>query len=76
MCIQWTRALYSVVITRQSNPPISQFNNPCNEFTDVWSMFVHTTCFSLLVVVVVVVLDYDVMMICWSTTSHVTASLV
>ena len=29
MCIQWTR----VVITVQSNPPISQFNSPCNEFT-------------------------------------------
>ena len=27
MCIQWTRVLYSVVITRQSNPPISQFNS-------------------------------------------------
>jgi len=22
MCIQWARVLYSVVITRQSNPPI------------------------------------------------------
>ena len=39
MCIQWTRVLYSVVITRQSNPPISQFNSPCNEFTSFWSMF-------------------------------------
>jgi len=26
MCIQWTRVIYSVVITRQSNPPISQFS--------------------------------------------------
>ena len=26
MCIQWTRVLYSVVITWQSNPPFSQFN--------------------------------------------------
>ena len=30
-----------VVITRQSNPPISQFNSPCNEFTSFWSMFVY-----------------------------------
>jgi len=43
MCLQWTRVLYSVVITRQSNPPISQFNSPCNEFTSVWSMFVYNT---------------------------------
>ena len=27
MCIQWTRVLCSVVITRQSNPPVSQFNS-------------------------------------------------
>ena len=40
MCIHWTHVLYSVVITRQSNPPISQFNSPCNEFTSVRSMFV------------------------------------
>ena len=45
MCIQWTRALYSVVITGHSNPPISQFNSLCNEFTSVWSMFVHITSF-------------------------------
>ena len=43
MCIQWTHALYSVVITCHSNPPISQFNSPCNEFTTVWSMFVYNT---------------------------------
>ena len=43
MCIQWTRALYSVVITWQSNPPISQFNSSCNEFPSVWSMFVYNT---------------------------------
>jgi len=46
MCIQWTRVLHSVVITRQSNPPISQFNSPCNEFTSFWSIFeyhVYTT---------------------------------
>ena len=36
----WTRVLYSVVITRTSNPPISQLNSPCNEFMSVWSMFV------------------------------------
>ena len=41
MCIQWTRVLYSVVITWQSDPPISQFNSPCNELTSVWSMFVY-----------------------------------
>ena len=40
-CIQWTRVLYSVVITQQSNPPISQFNRPCYECTSVWSMFVY-----------------------------------
>jgi len=39
MCIQWTRVLYSVVITRQSNLPISQFNSLCNEFTSFGSMF-------------------------------------
>ena len=26
---QWTHAIYSFVITRQSNPPISQFSRPC-----------------------------------------------
>ena len=36
MCVQWTRVLYSVVITWQSNPPISQFNSPCNEFTSIY----------------------------------------
>ena len=41
MCIQWTRVLYSVVITRQSNPPIAQFNSLCNEFWSVLSMFVY-----------------------------------
>jgi len=41
MCIQWTRVLYSVVITGQCNPPISQFNSLCNEFTSVWSMFIY-----------------------------------
>jgi len=33
----------SVVITRQSNPPISQFDSPCNEFTSFWSMFVYNS---------------------------------
>jgi len=42
-CIQWTRVIYSVVITWQSNPPISQFNRPCREFTCVWSMFSRNT---------------------------------
>ena len=35
--------VYSVVITGQSNPPISQFNSPCNDFTSFWSMFVYNT---------------------------------
>ena len=39
MCIQWTHVLYSDVITCQSNPPISQFNCPCNKFTSAQSMF-------------------------------------
>jgi len=43
MCIQWTSVLYSAVITRQSNPPISQFSRSCNEFTSAWSMFVYNT---------------------------------
>ena len=43
MCIQRTCVLYSVVITWQYNPPISQFNSPCHEFTSVWSMFVYNT---------------------------------
>ena len=41
MCLQWTRVLYSIVIPQQSNPPISQFNSPNNEFTSGWSMFVY-----------------------------------
>ena len=39
MCIQWALAIDSVVITRQSNPPISKFNKLCNEFMSVWLMF-------------------------------------
>jgi len=35
MCIQWTRDKYSAVITQQSNPPISKFNNLCNEFASI-----------------------------------------
>ena len=38
MCIQWPRVLYSIVITWPSNPHISQFSRPCNEFTNGWSM--------------------------------------
>ena len=34
-----TRDIYSVVITLQSNPPISQFSRQCNKFMSVWSMF-------------------------------------
>jgi len=41
MFIQWTRVLCSVVITQQSNAPISQFNSLCNEFTSVRPMFVY-----------------------------------
>ena len=41
MYIQWTRVLYSVVITGQSNRSISQFNSLCNEVMSVWSMFVY-----------------------------------
>jgi len=44
MGIQWTRVLYSVVITWQSIPPISKLSRPCNEFTSVWSMFKCNTC--------------------------------
>ena len=33
--------LYSVVITRQSNRPISKFSSPCIEFKCFWSMFVY-----------------------------------
>jgi len=39
--LQWTRVLYSVVITRHSNPPISQFNSPCNE-SRVSNQYVYT----------------------------------
>ena len=34
-----TRDIYSVVITLQSNPPVSKFSSLCNEFSSVWSMF-------------------------------------
>ena len=43
MCISWTRVLYSVVITWQSNPPVSQFFSLWNVFKSVWSMFVYNT---------------------------------
>ena len=33
-----TQDIYFVVITRQSNSPISKFSRLCNEFTSVWSM--------------------------------------
>ena len=32
---------FSIVITRQSNPSISQFNSLFNEFTSFWPMFVN-----------------------------------
>ena len=34
--------VFSNVITWQYNPPISQFNSPCNEFASVRSIFVYT----------------------------------
>jgi len=43
MCIQLTHVSYSVVITWQSNPPISKSSRPCNEFKSVWSMFLCNT---------------------------------
>ena len=36
MCIPWTRVLYSVVITRQSN--LFRNSVDCNEFRSVWPM--------------------------------------
>ena len=43
MALQWTRVLCSAVITWRSSPPISQFNNLCNEFTSAWSVCVYNT---------------------------------
>jgi len=34
-----TRDTYYVGTTRPSNPPISKFSRPCNEFTSFCSMF-------------------------------------
>jgi len=39
MCIKLTLDINIVVITRQSDPPISQFSRPYNEFKSIWSMF-------------------------------------
>ena len=39
MCIQWTRNIYSVLKTRQSNPSVSKFSRWYNEFTSVQSVF-------------------------------------
>ena len=39
--------IYSVVITWLSNPPISQFNNLCNEFTSVWSLFLYNIIYKI-----------------------------
>jgi len=47
MCIQCTRELCSVVITRQSTPPISQFNSPYKETTSFLSIFVNNICFPI-----------------------------
>ena len=39
-CVYTGHVFYTLVVkTRQSIPPISQFNSPCNEFPNVWSMF-------------------------------------
>ena len=40
-CIYHGHVFFTLVITLQSNPPISQFISPCNEFTSVWSMCVY-----------------------------------
>ena len=50
MCILWIiQDIYSVVITWQPNPPISQFSRLCNKFTSVWSMFpCNTYCYQLM----------------------------
>jgi len=41
-CVDSGHVFYTrYVITRQSNPPISQFNSLCNWFTSLWSMFVY-----------------------------------
>jgi len=44
-------------ITRQSDPPISQFNSPCDGFTSVWSMVVPNTTVSFDFVCVVSILQ-------------------
>ena len=40
-CVYNGQVFCTVVMTRQSYPPISQFNSLCNEFMSVWSMFVY-----------------------------------
>ena len=42
-CVYNGHKIYSAVITRQSNPPISKFSRPCNEIMSVWSMFLCNT---------------------------------
>jgi len=49
--------LYYVVITWQSNQPISQFNIQCNEFTSFWSMFVYNR-LTLIMPIVVSIIVY------------------
>ena len=36
---------FCTLITRQSNPPISQFISLCNEFTSFWSIFLYNNHF-------------------------------
>jgi len=41
-CVYNVHMFYTVLIyntTIYSNPPVSQLNSPCSEFTSVWSMF-------------------------------------
>ena len=45
-CVYNVHVFYTrFVITQQSNPPISHFNSPCNEFRSFGSMFVYNTHF-------------------------------
>jgi len=53
-----TFVLYSVVITRQSNPSISQFRSPCNEFTSFWSMFVYNNLSKVINIKIQIELEY------------------
>ena len=43
-CVYNGYLFYTLVITRQSNPPSSQFHSPCNDFTSFWSICVYNAC--------------------------------